>query len=268
MLHKNFILALASVVSFASTACLSPVPELSIAEATLIDLTHTFDEQTVYWPTAPGFELHSEFEGDTEGGWFYESNTLSTSEHGGTHLDAPVHFAKNAHSTDQIPLERLVAPAAVIDVAAACQADRDHAITVSEIKAWEIVHGPLREDEIVLFRTGFDEYWPDAQNYLGTNQKGVAGVGLLRFPGLSAEAATWLAQTRRVAAVGIDTASLDPGQSKTFLAHRILFRQNIPGFENLTALGTLPARGATMIALPMKVGSGSGGPLRAIAILP
>ena len=237
-------------------------------QGTLVDLTHTFDADTVYWPTAPGFELHADFEGETQGGWFYESNTLSTSEHGGTHLDAPVHFAEGALSTDEIPLRRLVGPASVLDVSEACAADRDHEIGVDEIEAWEARHGRLREGAIVLFRTGFDRHWPDPQRYLGTSARGPEAVAALRFPGLSAQAARLLAVSRRVGAVGIDTASLDPGQSKTFPAHRILFRHDIPGFENVKGLDALPPTGATVIALPMKIRSGSGGPLRVIAVVP
>lgn len=255
-------------LALASFGCSLSSGPLTSREPTLIDLTHVFDAETIYWPTAPGFALHSDFEGETDGGWFYESNTLSTSEHGGTHLDAPVHFAEGALSTDEIPLRRLVGPAAVIDVSAACAADRDHAISADEIEAWEARHGRLAEGTIVLFRTGFDRYWPDAERYLGTDARGPTGVAALRFPGLSAPAAELLAEDRRVGAVGIDTASLDPGRSVDFRAHRILFRRDIPGFENVKGLDQLPPTGATIIALPMKIGSGSGGPLRIIAILP
>jgi kynurenine formamidase len=234
----------------------------------LVDLSHDFSADTVYWPTAPGFELHSDFEGQTEGGWFYESNTLRTSEHGGTHLDAPVHFAEGRSSTDQIALERLVAQAVVIDVVAACEADRDHAVTVGELEAWETRYGRIPDGAIVLIHTGFDRRWPDAEAYLGTALRGPAGVAALHFPGLSAEAARWLAEEREIAAVGIDTASLDPGRSETFQAHRILFAREIPGFENVARLDTLPPVGATVIALPMKIRSGSGGPLRIIAVVP
>jgi kynurenine formamidase len=248
-------------------ACTSPAPHRDL-DGRLVDLTHDFAADTIYWPTALGFSLHSDFEGQTEGGWFYESNTLQTSEHGGTHLDAPVHFAEGHRSTDEIPLTRLVAQAVLIDVSAACAADRDHAISPAEIERWEGKYGAIPEGSIVLFRTGFDQHWPDPEAYLGTPLRGPEGVAALRFPGLSPEAAQWLVEQRRIAAVGIDTASLDPGRSTTFEAHRILFAQDIPGFENVTGLEALPPVGATVVALPMKIRSGSGGPLRIIAILP
>jgi kynurenine formamidase len=256
------------VAALLLVGCTTPPEPRPGPNGRLVDLTHAFGDDTLYWPTAPGFALHTDFEGETEGGWFYESNTLRTSEHGGTHLDAPVHFAEGRSSTDEIPLERLVAAAVVIDVSAACAADRDHAITLEELEAWEAEHGRIPDASIVLFRTGFDRHWPDAEAYLGTARRGAEGVAALHFPGLSPDAARWLAERREIAAVGIDTASLDPGRSKTFEAHRILFAREIPGFENVAGLGALPPVGATVIALPMKIRSGSGGPLRIIAVLP
>ncbi|TNE52010.1 MAG: cyclase family protein, partial [Sphingomonadales bacterium] len=133
---------------------------------------------------------------------------------------------------------------------------------------WEEANGPLPEGAIVLFRTGFDQYWPDRAAYLGTDKRGAKGVAELHFPGLSEELAQFLVEERDVAAVGLDTASLDYGQAKDFIAHRILLGENIPGFENVTNLGSLPARGAYVIALPVKIRGGSGGPLRIVAVIP
>ena len=246
-------------------ACQSPS---TFVDGRLVDLTHAFDARTLYWPTAPGFELTSDFEGTTEGGWFYESNTLRTSEHGGTHLDAPVHFAAGRHSTDEISLERLIAPAVVVDVSADAARDRDYAIRIADLERWEARHGRLPDGVIVLFRTGFGARWPDAASYLGTAERGAAAVAKLHFPGIAPETARWLADEREIGAVGIDTASIDPGQSTRFEAHRILYEQNIPGFENVAHLDRLPATGFTIIALPMKIRSGSGGPLRIIAVVP
>jgi kynurenine formamidase len=128
--------------------------------------------------------------------------------------------------------------------------------------------GAIGPDAIVLIRTGFSKRWPDAVTYLGTAERGAAGVAKLHFPGLHPDAARWLAANRPIKAIGIDTASIDYGQSTMFESHRTLFARGIPAFENLTALERLPLRGASMVALPMKIGGGSGGPLRAIAILP
>lgn len=259
-----FALGLASTL----VGCQTPPAGAPFPSGRLVDLTHAFDDETLYWPTAPGFELHSDFEGTTDGGWFYESNTLRTSEHGGTHLDAPVHFARGRHATDEIPLERLIAPAVVVDVSRPCADDPDYAIPVSDLTDWETRHGRIPDGVILLFHTGFAKRWPDAASYLGTSERGADAVAKLHFPGISPAAARWLADERDIAAVGIDTASIDPGQSTSFEAHRILYEKNVPGFENLADLSGLPAVGATVIALPMKIRSGSGGPLRIVAILP
>ncbi len=239
-----------------------------VARATIVDLTHTFERDTLVWPTSIAFRLETVFDGTTPGGWHYAANDIHTTEHGGTHLDAPIHFAANHHATDEIPIARLVGPVVVVDVSERAGANADYLITAEDLKQWEAQHGTIERDSRVLIRTGWSARWPNAERYLGTALRGDAGVAQLRFPGLHAEAAAFLARERRVAAVGIDTASLDHGASKTFEAHRILADANIPGFENLTNLERVPARGAVVMALPMKIGGGSGGPLRAIALVP
>jgi kynurenine formamidase len=233
-----------------------------------VDLTHALDADSVFWPTAAEFRHEEVAHGDTEGGWFYSSYNISLSEHGGTHLDAPEHFARGARTADQIPLESLIGPAAVIDVSAACAQDRDYLFTARDILDWEQRNGPLPEGAIVLFRTGFGKFWPDREKYMGTVLRGPEGVAALHFPGISREAAQLLANERRIAAVGLDTPSLDNGQSKNFIAHRILLAKNIPGFENVANLERLPARGAMVIALPVKIRGGSGAPLRIVALVP
>ena len=232
-----------------------------------IDLSHDFAADTIYWPTAPGFELRVDAKGETGKGYWYESNTITTSEHGGTHLDAPVHFAKSGWTSDQIPIDRLVGPAIVVDVTKACDADRDHEVSVADLDAFEAAHGAIPEGAIVLLCTGFGRHWPDRVKYMGTDQRGLEATFLLRFPGLSPAAAKRLV-ARKVKAVGIDTPSIDHGKSRLFFAHRELYAANIPAFENVANLDLLPATGATVVALPMKIRGGSGGPLRIVAALP
>ena len=239
-----------------------------IAQADLVDLTHTFDETTLVWPTSDPMRLEKVADGVTEGGWYYASNIVHTTEHGGTHLDAPVHFAAGQTTADQVSLSRLVGEAVVIDVSVQVSKDADYLVSVDDVRRWEATNGAIGRGSRVLFRTGWSSRWPDAVKYLGTALKGAAGVAQLHFPGLHPDAATFLVKERQVGAVGIDTASMDRGQSTTFETHRILAAAGVPGFENLTNLDKLPARGAVLFALPMKVGGGSGGPLRAIAVVP
>jgi kynurenine formamidase len=250
----------------ASTPAPAPAPAFPTGE--LVDLSHTYDKATIFWPTAAPFALETVSAGMTPAGYYYAANNFSTSEHGGTHLDSPIHFAAGKPTVDQIPLNRLVGAAVIIDVTAQADARPDYLITIADIQAAEQQDGPIPANAIVLLRTGYSRRWPDAAKYLGTAERGEAAVAKLHFPGLDPEAAKWLVANRPIRAIGIDTASIDFGQSTLYESHRTLFANEIPAFENLTSLERLPKRGATVIALPMKIGGGSGAPLRAIAILP
>ena len=233
----------------------------------IVDLTHAFDSNSVYWPTAEQFKLETDFEGVTDKGYFYSAYRYSAAEHGGTHLDSPVHFAKGHKSVDQLPLEQLIGTAIVIDVTKQCATDPDYLVGVKDFEDWEKQNGKIGAGTIVLLRTGFGKYYPDLKKYLGTEERGAAAVAKLHFPGLDPAAARWLTQNRSIKAIGLDTASIDRGQSSLFESHRILFEKDIPAFENVANLDQLPAKGFTVIALPMKIKGGSGGPLRIIAIL-
>ena len=233
----------------------------------VVDLTHAFDASTVYWPTAQPFKLETDFEGMTDKGYFYSAYRYSAAEHGGTHLDSPIHFAKGRHTVDEIPLDQLMGTAVLIDITKQCAADPDYQVSVVDIENWEKQNGRIAPGTIVLLRTGFGKHYPDRKKYLGTDERGDAAVAKLHFPGLDPAAARWLTQNRSIKAIGLDTASIDRGQSTLFESHRILFEKNIPAFENVANLEQLPMKGFSVIALPMKIKGGSGGPLRIVALL-
>ena len=265
------LVVLTSVMSCSSPSPAPPPPASTPAAfpaGPLVDLSHAYEAQAIFWPTADPFRLEKVADGVTPGGYYYASNNFFTSEHGGTHMDAPVHFAQGSQSADQVPLENLVGPALVIDVTAQSRQDANYQVTVADFENWEKQNGPIEPNAIVLIRTGFSQFWPDAAKYLGTAERGAAAVPKLHFPGLHPDAARWIVSSRPIKAIGIDTASIDFGQSTAFESHRTLYARNIPAFENMTSLERLPARGASIIALPMKIKGGSGAPLRAIAILP
>lgn len=255
------------VVAIAASACSRPPSSSAWPSGTLVDLSHDYGDQTVFWPTAESFKLEKVADGVTEQGYYYAANNFSSSEHGGTHIDAPVHFAKGHRSVDQIPLDQLVGAAVVVDVTAACERQPDYQLTTSDFTEWERANGPIAAGAIVLIRTGYSGRWPDAARYLGTAERGTGAVAKLHFPGVHPDAARWLVD-RRVKAVGLDTASIDYGQSTQYESHRILYERDIPAFENLTNLDRLPPRGAFIVALPMKIKGGTGAPLRAMAIVP
>ncbi len=233
----------------------------------VVDLTYAFDADSVYWPTAETFKLETDFEGVTDKGYFYSAYRFSAAEHGGTHLDAPVHFAKGRSSVDQIPLDQLMGPGLIVDVSAQCASNPDYLVSVKDFQDWERKNGKIEAGSIVLLRTGYGQYYPDRKKYLGTDERGAAAVAKLHFPGLDPDAARWLAKNRSIKAIGLDTASIDRGQSSLFESHRVLFENNIPAFENVANLGQLPVKGFRIIALPMKIKGGSGGPLRIVALV-
>lgn len=232
---------------------------------TWIDLTHDLSEEAVFWPTADPFKLKTEFDGVTQQGYYYSAYSFTTAEHGGTHIDAPVHFAQGRRPVNEIPLDQLIGDAVVVDVTNRVAADRDYRITPADFAAWEERNGRMPQGSIVLLRTGFGRYWPDPARYLGTSLRGAAGAAALSFPGLHEDAAQWLVEERGIKAIGIDTASIDYGKSKDFAAHVALMTRNVPAFENVANLDGLPATGVYVVALPVKIRGGSGGPLRIIA---
>jgi kynurenine formamidase len=237
----------------------------AIDEDKLVDLTHAFDEKTIYWPTAKPFQWHKDAWGTSPGGYWYTSASFSASEHLGTHIDSPIHFGESQATTDALPLRKLIGPAVVIDIARACAANRDYQLSAADVAAWEKTNGQIPPGAIVLIRTAWAAFWPNRARYMGTAAAG--DVKNLHFPGISPDAAKLLVQ-RRVDGAGIDTASLDHGPSTEFRTHRILNGAGIYGLENLAGLDRLPAAGATLIALPVKIRGGTGGPVRVVALLP
>jgi kynurenine formamidase len=237
-----------------------------IDPAKIIDLTYTFDGTTIYWPTEHPFVHQFEHYGMTPGGYFYSSAKFAAPEHGGTHMDAPIHFSKDAITADQVPLNSIVGPAVVIDFSQRAANDPDAMLSIDDIKKWESVHGQMPDGSIVVARSGWGRYWPDKKRYLGTDQFG--DVAHLRFPGFSPEAVKYLLDSHKVTAIAIDTPSMDPGNSKDFPVHRLWLGANKAGFENVANVDKLTETGAIIFCIPMKIGRGTGAPTRVFALLP
>jgi len=265
------LLAAGAIIGWAGSAGGSRTPTMEALElprGKLVDLTYPFNEQTIYWPTAKTFTLEKVAEGETEQGYWYAANNFEAAEHGGTHVDAPYHFARNGQTAEEIPLRRVIGGGVVVDVSKAALANRDYQVTRADFAAHERRYGRIPRRAVVLLRTGYGRYWPDREKYLGTAERGEAAVPKLHFPGLHPDGARWLVRQRRIRAVGLDTASIDYGQSKLFESHQVLGAANVPLFENIANLHRLPAENFLFIGLPMKIERGTGGPMRAIAIVP
>ena len=243
-----------------------PGPE-AIAGWRMVDLSHAYGGSTLYWPTdTTGFQLDTLAEGETPGGYFYAAKQFATAEHGGTHFDAPIHFADGGDDVASVALDRLILPGVVIDVSDGAAADPDYLVTDADVLAWEAEHGPVPEGSAVLIRTGWASRWPDALAYLGDDTPGETGN--LHFPGIGETAARLLFEERGAGLLGIDTASVDYGQSADFIVHQIGAAAGAPNLENVADLSQLPPTGFLLAALPMKIEGGTGAPVRIVALIP
>lgn len=229
----------------------------------LVDLSYPLSPDSLYWPTGSPFE-HQLSSGISDGGYWYASGDFSSPEHLGTHIDAPIHFGQGGWTVSEIPLQRLLARGIVIDISAKSAADPDATLSEADIDAWEERNGPIAPGSIVIVRTGWAARWPDENAYYGTETP--EDVSTLHFPGVSPAAAAALAE-RGVYGVGLDTASIDPGISSTFPAHQVLAAASIFNLENLTNIADLPETGFGVIALPMNIEDGTGGPTRVVAVV-
>lgn len=241
------------------------IPIWRMEEVQVIDLTYAFGPDTIYWPTGESFSLEPVFQGYTAEGYWYTANNLRMAEHGGTHMDAPLHFGKGKAAADQVALESLIGPAAVIDVREQTSKNRDYQLQIGDILRWEQRYGRIPDGAFVIMHSGWGRHWGEPKTYLGSDRPGA--VEDLHFPGFSPQAVRFLIEERNVGAIGIDTASIDHGPSKDFQVHQIVAEANKPAFENLANVSALPHVGALIIALPLKVAGGSGGPARVIALV-
>jgi kynurenine formamidase len=253
-------------VAFALMTSLYTLEAFAIDEKKLVDMTYSFSAETQHWPTAQPFKLEKHTEGMTPQGYWYASYDYSGSEHVGTHIDAPFHFAKGKWTVDQIPLAKTIGPGVIVDVRGKAQANADYRLDVSDLRTWERRNGKIPPGAIVLMHSGWGQFWKDRKKFFGTDQPG--DTTNLRFPGFSKDAAEFLVKERKINAAGIDTASIDYGASRDFIVHQVFGRSNVPVFENVANLDRLPAKGATIFAVPMKIQGGTGAPLRIFALLP
>jgi len=228
--------------------------------ARIIDLSHAIDANLPQWPgDRQVFGIHTESSIEKDGCF---TRSFSMLEHYGTHLDAPAHVVPHGMAVDEIPSERLAGPAVVLDARDAVAADADYALAASQIERWEAAHGLLPAGGIVLLRTGWASRWADAAAYANSD-----AAATMHFPGFGADAVRILIE-RHAVGIGIDTMSVDPGNSRDFPVHQLALQAGLYQIENLADLSGLPEAGALLLVAPMKLKGGSGAPCRVFAILP
>ncbi|MDQ5986101.1 MAG: Isatin hydrolase [Syntrophus sp. SKADARSKE-3] len=257
------VLAVAIIIMAASSGYSADLP------GNILDMTYAYDENTIYWPNATPFKLTSEFKGMTERGYFYAANFYAASEHGGTHADAPIHFAQNGRTIDQVPLTEWIGPAVKIDVRKQCAGNRDYLLAVEDIKNWEKTNGRIPDGAWVIMYTGVGtEFYPDPKRVLGTDKKGLTALPELNFPAFSRESAEFLTKERKIRGIAIDTPSIDYGKSQDFWVHRIICGADKLALENIANLDKLPVKGAMLYVIPMPIKGGTGAPAQVFAIFP
>jgi len=234
----------------------------------VIDMTYAYDQNTIYWPTAREFRLEKLGWGVSNGGWWYASNEYGASEHGGTHADAPIHFAAKGRTMDQVPIEEWIGPAVRIDVTGKCAGNRDYCLTAADIEGWEKEHGKVPDGAWVIMYTGIGtKYYPDKKKVLGTDKRGDAALPELSFPGFSPESVEFLLSQRNIKGIALDTPSIDAGKRTDFKVHQVLCAAGKLALENIANLDKLPAAGATLYVIPMLIKDGTGSPARVFAFI-
>ncbi|UCG28075.1 MAG: cyclase family protein [Bacteroidales bacterium] len=255
------------ILLVASCNYTDPDPLSVLRSGQWIDLTWDFDENTIYWPTNEPFRHDTVFYGISENGYFYSSFKYSAEEHGGTHFDAPVHFGQGQNSIEQVHVSQCTGEGIVVDVSEKALQNADYLVTTEDFISWESEYGQIPDQAIVLLYTGYGQFWNEPEKYIGTAKSGADAIPELHFPGLDPDAAEWLVKERNIRAVGLDTPSIDYGQSEDFMTHRILCEHGLTIYENVANLDRVPSVGAYIIALPMKIKGGSGAPLRIVAFI-
>jgi len=279
MFRLSFLVVL---IAFSSVECKKE--KNSGKETGFLDLTYTFNNDTILWPGRKAV-FSTEIKGKTPNGAYFFSKAFCTSEHTSTHIDAPSHASEEGWSLDQIPFEYLIdVPGAVIDVYDKVHEYKDgklivnheYTVTREDIIEWEKKNGRLPDRALIMVRTGWGARWGDKAAYYGTPQKEDDGpqepgkINLnvqLSFPGFAESAAKFLVAERSVLGVGIDCLSIDPGSSKTFPAHVAFASRNVYMLENVANLHLLPPKGFRLWAVPFKIDGGTGAPTRVLAKL-
>jgi kynurenine formamidase len=230
-----------------------------------VDMSYPYDNTTMYWPTMPRFELESVWKGTiSPGGTWYQANKFCAAEHGGTHMDAPNHFQEGQWAINEIPFRRFIAPAVVLNIVDRASRDRDALVTVEDALAWEKEHGNIPKGAVILMYSGWGQYYNNRTAFFGNEDDPTNH----HYPGFSPDLVSWVVKNRDVVGFGVDTPSTDHGPSQDFPAHKVLSANNLYGLEMVANLGDIPAAGATLYALPLKIKGGSGGPTRVFAVLP
>ena len=217
------------------------------------------------WGQTQPFQLEEISRYDDRGpAWYW--NNIRTGEHTGTHLDAPNHWVtgKDKEDVAQIPPQKLIGPAVVIDKVKEATENPDYLLDVADLEAWQSENGALPDSGWLLFRTGWSSRGEDPAAFANADEQGA------HTPGVTPAAASYLAQTRLLG-FGVETVGTDAGQAfgftPAFPCHEAVLGAGKYGLTQLRNLDKLPVTGALVIAAPLPIVSGSGSPARVLALV-
>ncbi|WP_182086772.1 cyclase family protein [Aureimonas sp. ME7] len=255
--RRSFFAGAAATTGAALAASLAANrPALAQNTGRVVDLTHAYDAKFPTFDGVPGIEMDQAVAFDEHG---YQLYKLTIFEHTGTHIDAPLHFSKDGTSVDELEPQSLVCPLCIIDISAKAKDDPNAALDAEDVETFVSAHGEIPAGALVALRSGWAKK-------VGTPGFRNDASNAFTFPGF-AKSATDLLAERGVAAIGVDTLSLDPGNSTDFAVHNSWLPGGRYGVEGLANLEDLPVTGATIVVGAPKHRGGTGGPARVLALI-
>lgn len=257
--RRAFVGGLAATVGGCAASPPSPPAEAS----TVVDLTHPLGPSSPYIQVRDATFPFRRAPIATIATRGVYANKWELTEHIGTHIDAPCHFAEDAPCLEAIPLDDLFAEAVVIDLRARVEANPDTELTLADLERWQKAHGPLPQRSVVLMCSGWDARWPSQERFANPDAGGV-----MHFPGFSRAAIEHLAARPEILGIGVDTFSIDPGRDTRYEGHRVLSAAKKWALECLANLSRLPPSGSRLFIGVPKVEGASGGPARVVAWVP
>ncbi|MDP5218596.1 cyclase family protein [Ruegeria sp. 2205SS24-7] len=256
--RRSFFKGGAAAAAGAALATGATTPALAMGHDSVVDMTHVYDADFPTYFGAPGISTEQPFNFADNG---FNLFNLTVNEHTGTHIDAPLHFSADGQAVHEIPVENLVAPLCVVDIAARAAEDADAQVTPDDLKAWIDTNGPIPPGACIAMHSGW------AGKTGGDGYRNVDDEKKMHFPGFHVEAAQMLIEDGNASAMAVDTLSLDHGPSTDFATHYAWLPTNRYGIENLAGLENVPASGATLIVGAPTHRGGSGGPARILALV-
>lgn len=256
--RRGFFRGAAMVSAAAAAGTMSSAPAaMAAGHGSVEDMTHTLHPEFPTYFDESGFSMEQLFNFGTHGFNLFK-NTVN--EHTGTHIDAPLHFSADGQSVDEIPVENLIAPLCVIDIAARAAENADTQVTPEDIKAWMATHGEIPAHACVAMHSGWAAKvdTDGFRNFDGTAQ---------HYPGFHPDAVVMLIDETGAMSIATDTLSLDHGISADFATHYAWLPTGRFGIENLANLDKVPVSGATLVIGAPKHKGGTGGPARIFAMV-